>query len=501
MKITCFLIGHNFVNEVQAITQVFFANAKFAFLSDVDFTNGENYPETYQEKIPQSGFAVAGIITETSCTGEFYQNGKISATKTVNLDKHDKYGKNGENAKESNFQNKLTKTLKRNLMLALFYALQTALKREIPWGALTGVRPAKQVRLWLQAGETAETITQRLSQIYKCRSDKIDLAIKVAQAEERLLSQHKIGESIGLYVGVPFCPSRCLYCSFVVSQKPKADAHSRYLSALSAEVKLQHNNILAENPINSIYLGGGTPTAFSAHDLEILLKIIQPYNNGKIEYTVEAGRPDSITQEKLDVLKYYGVTRIAINPQTLNDVTLQKIGRLHTVADFYKAYEMAVNTGFDNINTDIIVGLPNETFADVQNTMNQLKKLAPAHVTVHTLAVKRASRLNENIQEYEIAEKTVDKMLAIAQETCENMGLSPYYMYRQKNMIGNFENVGYSKFGNESIYNIAMMAETQTVIGLGAGAVTKILTLANSKIERKFNPKDTETYIERMNQL
>ncbi|MCL2015332.1 MAG: coproporphyrinogen dehydrogenase HemZ [Defluviitaleaceae bacterium] len=501
-KIICVLIGHNFINEMQAITQIFFANAKFAFFT------GEN-------GIPPTGFAVAGRLLGKTCIGELYQNGAKTAACTVNFADNDNGGDDTKNP---------TKTLKRNLMLALFYVLQDELKLAVPWGALTGVRPAKQVRLWLQNGETEQVITRRLQDIYKCRLDKVKLAIAVAHAEERLLKQHKIAQSTGLYVGVPFCPSRCLYCSFVVSQKPNANAHSRYLAALAAEsqkMQLKFAADLAKTPINAIYVGGGTPTAFSAEDLATLLKIIQPYNSGKIEYTVEAGRADSITQEKLKLLKHYGVTRIAINPQTLNDATLQRIGRLHTTNDFYRAYEMAVNLGFDNINTDIIAGLPGETPADMLNTMSSLKKLAPAHITVHTLAVKRASRLNENksenSQNAENAEnfqnsqnfnetnetnaKMVDEMLNIAQEICENSGLFPYYMYRQKNTVGHFENVGYSRLGYESIYNIAMMAETQTVIGLGAGAVTKILTVDKipqmTKIERQFNPKNTETYIER----
>jgi len=430
---------------MQVIAQIFFGGYNFVF----------------GKEVPPEGYAVLGCLNGETCTGELYLDGK-------KLSSHTMFYEN-----------------KRSLMLATFRALKEATDQPTPWGAMTGVRPAKQVRIWLDEGQSESEIFNRLSQDYMLREDKIKLAIDVAHAEEKL--KNKPG--VGIYIGVPFCPSRCLYCSFVAAQKAGADAHQRYLEALAKECA----NLPKDN-INTVYIGGGTPTAFSEADFERLLKIAAPFAKN-IEYTVEAGRPDSITIEKLRLMKDYGVNRIAINPQTLNDATLERIGRAHTSKDFYKAYEMAQQLGFDNINTDIIIGLPGESTEDIQHTMKGLKEISPPHITVHTLAVKRASFLKE--QQETLADfETVDKMLSIASDTCADMGLLPYYMYRQKNMLGHLENVGWAKSGYESLYNVAMMAETQTVRAAGAGAVTKILE--GDLITRKFNPKNIEIYINRI---
>ena len=432
----------DFRHEMQVITQVFFAHAKYVFCGE----------------IPVKGLAVRG----TSSVAEVYEDGALLASVAVGAETD----------------------VKRGVMLALFYALEEVTGKAPPWGALTGVRPSKQVRLWLEDGESEDTIAKRLGGVYHLREDKIRLAVEVARAEGRMILAQKPG--VGVYVGIPFCPSRCLYCSFVTFQKTGKDVHGRYLAALAREYE--------RADANAVYIGGGTPTAFSAPDFERLLNLVGIFPG--VEYTVEAGRPDSITKEKLELMKAYGVTRIAINPQTLNDSTLERIGRAHTARDFFKAYELARQAGFDNINVDIIAGLPGEGASEMERTMDGLKSLAPAHITVHTLAVKRASLLNELRSEYEISGE-IDKMLTIADETCRGLGLSPYYMYRQKNQAGGFENVGYARAGCECAYNIAMMAETGTVLGFGAGAVTK--TLTGSLITRKFNPKEVETYIERMN--
>ncbi|MCL2399250.1 MAG: coproporphyrinogen dehydrogenase HemZ [Defluviitaleaceae bacterium] len=479
-RITCILNGHNYTHDVQVITQVFFANVKFAFLETSNL-------QASDETIPNSGYAVVSTLSGKFCTGELYCDGKQISTHTLKLP-------------ESTIM-----ITKRTIMLALFNALKEATNKPTPWGTLTGVRPAKKVRMWLEEGITEEVIAKWLKDIYQCREDKIQLAINVAGAEEKLISKYNDSAKVGIYIGIPFCPGRCLYCSFVTAQKNGEDVHSRYLNALAKECES-----IDANSINTIYIGGGTPTVLSERDLEKLLKICTQFTkiSKDVEYTVEAGRPDSLNKEKLALLKEYGVTRIAINPQTLSDETLKRIGRAHTAKDFYKAYEMAQQAGFDNINTDIIAGLPGETPDDMQRTMEGLKKIAPAHITVHTLAVKRASKLNENrpvatdissnIGDFE----TIDAMLAIAQKVCEDLKLSPYYMYRQKNMVGHFENIGYCLPGYECLYNVAMMAETQTVLAAGAGAVTKIVedTQNGSLIKRKFNPKDVETYIERINQ-
>ena len=479
--LSCVLIGHKHTHEVQVIAQIFFPNARFEFIYGKD--GKEDYPLS----------RVVSRLVGMDCTGELHRDGKIIATHTLTAPCPD--------------------TLKRTLMLSLFHALKEATEIPTPWGALTGVRPAKRVRNWLEEGISEAIIVERLRDLYQCRDDKIQLALAVAKAEQSLITKHLDNYPVGLYIGIPFCSSRCLYCSFVtahtkITNNGVADIEKSYIQALSLECK-HLATIFANQPnqkINTVYIGGGTPTALSEENLATLLEMVQynfaPFLTSDSEYTVEAGRPDSITPAKLSLLKTYKVNRIAINPQTMSDETLQRIGRAHTAHDFYTAYEMAQKAGFTNINTDIIVGLPGESLQHVQQTMAALSSLSPAHITVHTLAVKRASRLNEHLMDYPLEDfKTVDTMLRIAHKTCtEELGLAPYYMYRQKNMTGHFENVGYSLPGHESIYNIAMMAETQTVYAAGAGAVTKTLTetAEGILIERVFNPKNVEIYIERM---
>ena len=540
-QIFCVLLGHEYVHEVQVITQIFFANCRF----------------TFGEEIPTDGYAVVSRLinnTEVTCIGELYKNGQkvSSCTLEASQDRLDQLLGNKINLMEDTqavwdvqeiASQPGIKVVKRTLMLALFHGLKEATGQPTPWGALVGVRPAKQVRIWLEEGKLETHIAKCLKDVYQCRDDKIQLAMAVAQAEKNLIIRQKQQKpGVGLYIGIPFCPSRCLYCSFVAAQKAGPDAHKRYLAALAKECETIAEKRLKDlkakgRVVNTVYIGGGTPTALSEEYLAVLLetvgRLFGPFME-KAEYTVEAGRPDSITREKLTLLKDHGVNRIAINPQTLNDETLLRIGRGHTARDFYKAYGLAQKVGFTNINTDVIAGLPGEGPKDMAYTMEGLIKLAPAHITVHTLAVKRASKLLEimtskksgfeqkssdilraskahNVfNEYDIDDyfakefDMIDNMLVISQEACQSLGLSPYYMYRQKNMIGHFENVGYSLPGCECIYNVAMMAETQTVLAAGAGGVTKFVSFAEDKsqegplITRDFNPKDVETYIGRV---
>jgi oxygen-independent coproporphyrinogen-3 oxidase len=300
---------------------------------------------------------------------------------------------------------------------------------------------------------------------------------------------------MGLYISIPFCPSRCLYCSFYTAHKTE---HESYVKALIKECK---QKAAMADKITSVYIGGGTPTVLRPDLLYKLLEAVTqdfPLSEA-VEFTVEAGRPDSLTPEKLRLLRDYGVNRIAVNPQSLNDETLKLIGRSHTAADFFKAFDMARAAGFACINADIIAGLPGEGPADMADTLAGLIPLAPENITVHTLAVKRASKLNEHLHEYAHITahvREIEKMLAMAGEACGKAGLAPYYLYRQKNMAGLFENVGYSRPGFECLYNVGMMAETQTLLGAGAAAVSKFVN--GNKINRVFNVKNPEEYIKRV---
>ncbi|MCL1997808.1 MAG: coproporphyrinogen dehydrogenase HemZ [Turicibacter sp.] len=452
MIVHCVLVGHDFFHEVQVAAQVFFRAEKFVRLKE----------------IPQHGLAVVGIVDNDECIGKLFDNNQELATHSM------KIGELG---------------VKKTLILAIFYALKEYTGLDVPWGALVGVRPSKQVRLWLESGDSEDEIFDRLNTIYKSREDKIILATRVARAEQAIIPHLK---GVSLYVGVPFCPSRCAYCSFITAHTISNDeTHSEYLSALSREMERMET---AE--IQNIYIGGGTPTALSPKNLERLLIMVEKLRGGlTTEYTVEAGRPDSLSEEKLRLLKDFGITRIAINPQTLNDETLRRIGRLHTAEDFFRAFAAARDVGFDNINVDIIAGLPGEMESDMERTLEGLKGLAPEHITVHTLAIKRAAALT---METEVAAfRVVDNMLKLAYSSCEEWGLLPYYMYRQKNMVGQFENVGFSRLGYECRYNVAMMAEVQTVLAVGAGGVMKVVE--GSRIERRFNVKEVGVYLGRYN--
>jgi oxygen-independent coproporphyrinogen-3 oxidase len=444
------LVNHSYINEVQTVVQVFFPNSRFAI------NNTSNEPYSYH---------VISRIENQEVIGEIYKNDRLLAAYTV--------------------RPKAYINEKKAVMLSLFHALKQVFDICTPWGSLTGIRPSKLVRQWLDEGHQDNEIINRLIDPFCCHESKARLAVRVAHAEKRLTE--KIN-GVGLYVSIPFCPSRCVYCSFNTISKAN---HEDYINALVKECKTK----TMPHTITSVYIGGGTPTMLSEAHLYTLLEAIASVAK-PIEYTVEAGRPDSLTIEKLRILREFGVNRIAVNPQTLHDKTLQRIGRSHTAADFYRAYEMVRAVGFACINTDIIAGLPGETSADMAQTLAGLMPLCPENITVHTLAVKRASKLNEHLTEYELNARETALMLDMASQACEENGLSPYYLYRQKNMVGLFENVGYSLPGHECLYNVGMMAETQTIIGIGAAAVCKYVD--HEKITRTFNPKNTELYIEKM---
>ena len=339
---------------------------------------------------------------------------------------------------------------------------------------------------------------------YFASEEKIDLSIEIAKRELELLQKIDYEEGYSLYIGIPFRPSTCLYCSFTSYPLGKwANRMDEYLDALEKEIDFTAQ-ACKHKKLNTIYIGGGTPTTLTAGQLERLLtKIEQTFDfTSLVEYTVEAGRPDSITEDKLMVLRKHNISRISINPQTMKQETLNLIGRHHTVEQTIESFKLARSLGFDNINMDLIVGLPEETLEDVKNTMEQLKCLDPESITVHSLAIKRAARLRmfkEDYQDLHIqnTREIIDLTACYAAES----GLKPYYLYRQKNMAGNFENVGYAKDGKAGIYNILIMEEKQSIIALGAGATTKFVFDGGKRIERTENVKDITNYLERIDEM
>ena len=306
-----------------------------------------------------------------------------------------------------------------------------------------------------------------------------------------------------LYIGIPFCPTTCLYCSF--TSYPIAGYRKvveDYIDCVIKEMEYVSEKY-KHKILDSVYIGGGTPTTLEAGQLDRMisrLKELFDFSTVK-EFTVEAGRADSITREKLKVLKKHGVSRISINPQTMKQETLQIIGRRHTVEQVIEAYKMAREIGFDNINMDLILGLPDEMEEDVANTIEKVVELAPDSLTVHSLAIKRASKLNQWITEHGVKTlRNTDKTMEIAAEGAKRLNMQPYYLYRQKNMSGNFENVGYAREGKYGLYNILIMEEKQTIVALGAGSITKVV-YPDERIERCDNVKDVTLYIEKIDEM
>ncbi len=387
-------------------------------------------------------------------------------------------------------------------MAQLLYTLLSRVSgRTLPWGILTGVRPIKLFStLADQHGEeVAKTYFRDTLMVSR---EKTDLALQVALNQRAILSRSS-KRSFSLYVSIPFCPTRCNYCSFVSQSIEKAKKliddyfplllrEIRYTAALSKQLDLR---------LLSVYIGGGTPTTLSAEQLDLLLSEIEADFDLSdcAEFTVEAGRPDTVTREKLLALKRHAVTRISINPQTFNDSVLETIGRKHTSRRTLDAYHLARELGFDNINMDLIAGLTSDTPDSFRSTIDTVRDLDPESVTVHTLAVKRSARVNAALAEREHG--YTSEMLAYATQQLSDGGWQPYYLYRQSKMLSNLENVGWAKPGYFSPYNIYIMEETHSILACGAGAVTKLSDTASNHLERIFNFKFPYEYISRFDEL
>lgn len=387
---------------------------------------------------------------------------------------------------------------------AVYRMLSAETKKTLPWGTLTGVRPVKQVLERLEAGESKEAIDEFLQTEYYCSKEKRELSLSVAAKEKELLTKLDYKNSYSLYLGIPFCPTTCLYCSFT-SYPLERFGHQTgdYVEALKREIAASAD-LLSHKRLATIYFGGGTPTALSAEELREVIRTVKDYFPVEqvAEWTVEAGRPDTITTEKLQMLFNEGITRISINPQTMNQKTLDVIGRRHTVEQIVEAYEAARNIGFTNINMDLILGLTGENAEDVEETLRQIGKLSPDSVTVHTLALKRAARLNIEREQYrEKGAVQVRDMLSASVRFAKEYGYAPYYLYRQKNMEENLENVGYAREGAEGLYNILIMEEKHSILALGAGGATKLVLSGGERIERSENVKSLKDYLERTDEM
>lgn len=391
---------------------------------------------------------------------------------------------------------------KRAVKIAAFRAMANVYGVMPPWGSLTGIRPTRLMReLCMRHGE-AEAI-RMMQQDFDVSEEKLALA-KTINAVQQPILDSQTEKDADIYIGIPFCASRCLYCSFASQVRTKKTDMAAYLAALKKDITLGSAILKqAGRKIRAMYIGGGTPTVLTADELDgLIAHALEAYAGFNGEFTVEAGRPDTITKEKLGVLKKYGVSRLSINPQTMNDATLELIGRSHKSADIIAAFNMARDMGFDNINMDVIAGLPGEHAADMEHTLNEIIKLAPENLTVHTLALKRSSRLVTEGEKYPMPEaEEVEHMVHMGSEAAARLGMRTYYMYRQKYMSGNLENVGYAKPGTECVYNIDMMEDTTAIMSHGAGAMTKCVYDAARRVERVPAPKEISTYIAKVEKL
>lgn len=385
----------------------------------------------------------------------------------------------------------------------LYNLLSKTTGKTLPWGNLTGIRPTKIAYGMLEQGRSDSFILEYYKQNHYVSREKAELSLEIAKRERELLSGVHYRGGYSLYIGIPFCPTTCLYCSF--TSFPIAgyrDLVDKYLDCLIREMELTAHAMKGQI-LDSVYIGGGTPTTLEPEQIDRLLtKLKNLFDFSTVqEFTVEAGRADSITEEKLKVLYAHGVSRISVNPQTMKQETLDVIGRRASVIQVEQAYLLARQVGFDNINMDLILGLPGEIEADVQHTIDRVVELAPDSLTVHSLAIKRASKLNQWIQQNGVDMlHNTDETMAIAAEGARRLGLVPYYLYRQKNMSGNFENVGYAREGKLGLYNILIMEERQTIIALGAGSISK-LVLPDGRIERSDSIKDVALYVRKIDEM
>lgn len=477
------------------------------------FTNRETYYNDLSEVIrlftaaPQivlnpsgdeTGDALTVLILDTngycaraefrSARGSFVYEYAFDATKT-----------DESASREAFLENKRLE--KRTMKIAAFRAMRQAFPdASLPWGSLTGIRPTSLLReLTNRIGEA--NAERMLIGQFDVSQPKLLLAERINASQRGVLASIA-PRDIDIYIGIPFCRTRCLYCSFASELRTKKTDMGAYLDALKKDIAL-NAELVASLGLNvrAVYLGGGTPTVLTEAELDALLDhaaerfALSP----KTELTVEAGRPDTITKEKLIILKKNGVSRISINPQTMLNKTLALVGRDHTADDIIRCFYEAREVGFDSINTDLIAGLPGENADDFSRTLERVACLSPDCLTVHTLAIKRSSRLHERLQNYDLPPVSeVEKMVALGEECALDLGMLPYYMYRQKYMAGNMENVGYSLPDKICLYNIDMMEDALSILASGAGAMTKRVFEGEKRIERIPNPKDIATYIEKI---
>ncbi|MCD7958364.1 MAG: coproporphyrinogen dehydrogenase HemZ [Ruminococcus sp.] len=473
------LDGHTLKYEIECICKIFLPMTRFSFFYDTS-------------ALPKD--AAEGVIL----TLEELENNRSRFFVMVRLQ-----GKSEiETAVLSAYNSTIEKSLcEYQFSAMLFHVFQKLTGQKPAWGLLTGIRPVKKIQPLLRAGLSKLEIMQQMQEKYWVTPEKIALTYETACVQEPLLQTTPMN-SVGLYISIPFCPTRCSYCSFVSHSVEKAhQLISAYVNRLCEELSLWGEMVRQLHlTVDTIYFGGGTPTALTVQQLAQLLDAVQKnFDLSSLrEYCVEAGRPDTITREKLETLRSYGVSRISVNPQTMQNHVLEAIGRKHMVQQTLDAYALAREVGFNNINMDLIAGLPTDTPMGFHDTLNQILELEPDSITIHSLTLKRAANLFA--QGKTQMHNSVHPMVQESMTRLPEQGYAPYYMYRQKNTVDNQENVGYARKGKESLYNILIMDESQSIFGAGCGASTKIIA-PNGKITRIHNYKFPYEYLEHFDKL
>ena len=388
--------------------------------------------------------------------------------------------------------------------LAVLDVLRQAVRRSLvmPWGILTGVRPGKLAHKLLDSGLSCDELPQYLERYYLLPPKQAQLLTEICLRQRQLLPQAE--KQVGIYIGIPFCPTRCSYCSFPSGIVPREEElQQKFLNFIEQDM-LTVVQLLSMHSLNvtAVYIGGGTPTSLSETAFARLIALTARHLllPGVREFTVEAGRPDCFSAEKLKVMEVCGVNRISVNPQTLHDKTLKAIGRSHTVQDFYRSYDMVRHSGIKTVNTDLIIGLPGETADDVRSSLDGIRALAPDNLTVHTLTLKKSAPIF-GAQFSSLTAEDAEALVAYGGETAAAMGMLPYYLYRQHYMLGNLANIGYAASGSASLYNIQMMEERHVVLGIGPASATKVPQADGHHLKKLNMPKDIGTYTGNLPQL
>ncbi len=504
MKLGLIIYGHNFDYELECIVRIFFPTAQIEKIVDNNVAKmhvkNNNFTVNLEQDLTKSGVKHKNITcVDGSIITSLAQNDNIFLLNVaVRFENFSHELKDEVLPTEKN----VAATCERKLAAMLFTLLAEKTGERPSWGILTGIRPVRLCAQWREQGLSDDETFSRLTENYHVLPSKAMLTLETLRAQEKIVSLNR-PDTFSLYISIPFCPTRCLYCSFVSHAIDKAaKLLPEYVRLLCEEIAFV-GKIAKKKGLKllTIYMGGGTPTTLNAEQLsEILAAVRASFDFGHLlEYTVEAGRADTITEEKLRVMREFDVNRISINPQSMNDNVLNAIGRLHTAEEVEQSFKLARKLSFAEINMDLIAGLPEETIESFQKSLDKVLSLTPDNITVHALTVKRSSNLRERDGAFEVGEHETAQMLDYAEKTLKSSGYFPYYLYRQKATVDNLENVGFSKPNHEGIYNIYSMEDTHNIFAVGAGAVTKIIE--NGNLKRIFNFKYPYEYVSRFEEI